>query len=204
MLMTTQEIETLLGVPNSTLSDWSNGNKRNSLAKLLRAIDIEAAKALIDTEDKKPKVSLKTQHIKLNKKLYKKDLLWSRENGSVISIKNLISIYLNTPNQEDIQTLVQQFGEHRVLHVLEKNRPFMNKNDYSEAKEQIEYFLSPEEYIQKHEQPTIEQLIQEPKQRYVEILMQQYSPQRILEMVKSYNITYPSLFRIQKMLGISA
>ena len=202
--MTTQEIETILGVPNSTLSDWSNSKKKDALAKLLRAIDVNTVKELIIQQEKKPKVSPKTQNIKLNKELYKKDLLWSRENGSIISIKNLISIYLNTPNQEDIQTLLQQFGEHRVLHVLEKNRPFMNKSDYSEAKEQIEYLLSPEEYIQKHELPTIEQLVQEPKQRYVEILMQQYSPQKILEMLKPYNITYPSLFRIQKILRISA
>ena len=201
--MTTQEIETLLGVPNSTLSDWSNGNKRNSLAKLLRAIDIEAAKALIDTEDKKPKVSLKTQRIKLNKKLYKKDLLWSREDGSIISIKNLISIYLNTPNQDDIETLLKQFGEDRVVDVLEKNKAFMHGDDYTEAKEQIEYALSLDKYTQMHGIEDIKAFVKEPKQRNIEILMKQFSPKKILEIAKDQNISYPAFFQLQKMLGTS-
>jgi len=56
----------------------------------------------------------RTQNIKLNKKLYKKDLLWSREDGTAISIRNLITIYLNTPNQEDTITLLKQFGGART------------------------------------------------------------------------------------------
>jgi len=202
--MTTQEIETILGVPNSTLSDWSNSDKRASLANLLRAIDLETAESLITEQERKPQVSPRTQSIKLNKKLYQKDLLWSREDGSLISIKNLITIYLNTPNQEDIRTLLKQFGEQRVLHVLEKNRAFTNMNDYKEAKEQIAYAISPQEYQNKYSLPSLEAIAASPKRRYLEILAKQFSANKVLEMLKKHNISYPALFKIQKTLGLSA
>ena len=202
--MTTNEIETILGVPNSTLSDWNNSDKRNSLAKLLQAIDLSTAQSLIDKQTQKPKVSPRTQSIKLNKKLYRKDLLWSREDGTVISIKNLITIYLNTPNQEDTRTLLKQFGEERVLHILEKNKAFMNMYDYKEVKEQIEYAISPKEYQDKYSLPSFKTIAAEPKHRYLEILAKQFSPNKVLEMLKEYNISYPALFKIQKTLGLSA
>ncbi|PHR54154.1 MAG: hypothetical protein COA44_13980 [Arcobacter sp.] len=202
--MTTQEIETILGVPNSTLSDWSNSDKRGSLAKLLRAIDLTTAQSLINKQAQKPKVSPRTQNIKLNKKLYKKDLLWSREDGAVISIKNLITIYLSTPNQEDTRTLIKQFGEERVLHVLEKNKALMNTHDYKEVEEQIEYTVSPKAYQDKYSLPSLKTIAAEPKHRYLEILAQQFSPAKVLEMLKDYNLSYPALFKIQKKLGLTA
>ena len=202
--MTTQEIETLLGVPNSTLSDWSNSSKRENLAKLLRAIDTTTAISLISQQEQKPKISPRTQNIKLNKKLYKKDLLWSCEDGSVISIKNLITIYLHTPNQEDTQTLLKQFGEERVLHTLEKNRAFMNIQDYKEVKEQIEYAISPQNYQEQYNLPSLQEIAKEPKRRYLEILAKSFSPSKVLEILKECNISYPALFKIKKTLGLSA
>jgi len=200
--MTTQEIENILGVPNSTLSDWNN-NKREPLALLLRAIDITTAKLLITQQEQKPKVSPRTQKIKLNKKLYKKDLFWSREDGSVIGIKNLITIYISTPSQEDIKTLLKQFGADRVLNVLEKNKALLNKCDYKEVKEQIEYSISPEKYENNYSLPSLNEIAREPKHRHLEILTKKFSPRKVLEMLMEYNISYPALFKIKKTLGIS-
>jgi len=202
--MTTQEIETILGVPNSTLSDWSNGSRREKLAKLLRAIDITTVEHLIYKHEQKPKISPKTQNIKLNKKLFNKDLLWSRENGSVMSIKNIISIYLNTPNQDDIKTLLNQFGEKRVLNVLHKNRPYMHSDDYTEANEQTQYAISSDTYTKTHLLPDIKEIIKNPKQRYIEILTKKYSNEKILEIAQSENISYPMMFQLKKILGKSA
>jgi len=52
------------------------------------------------------KFSSKTRFIKLRKEWFSIDLLWSRQNRSLIEINTLISIYLSTPNQNDTQTLL--------------------------------------------------------------------------------------------------
>ncbi|MDF1875659.1 hypothetical protein JHD48_07925 [Sulfurimonas sp. SAG-AH-194-I05] len=198
--MTTQEIHTLLNIPTSTLSDWDRSTKRNKLAKLLRAINTEEVVTLLNKKSTRPKFSEKTQKIKLNKKLFSKDLLWLKEDGEEIFIKELISIYLNIPNQEDTSKLIELFGEKRVKNVLNKTQDLMNSNDYQETYEQIEYVLNPLEYRKKYALPIIEVVLHNPKQRYIDLLQEEYSDEEILNLAKVNNVNLSSSLQIKKML----
>lgn len=202
--MTTQEITKLLEIPNSTLSDWDNSSKRKNLVKLLRALKSEDVISIITAKDQKAKYSPSTRKIRLNKKLFKKDMLWSRQDGSTIEIKNLISVYLNTPNQEDIATLLKLFGYERVISELHKNATSMPKEDYTEVLEQIAYANDPDGYFDSHPLPTLKQVLKRPKKRYIDALVKQYTPSELITMAKAFNVTYPSIFQIKKMTGLSA
>ena len=201
--MTTQEITQLLDVANSTLSDWDNSSKRKNLVKLLRALKSEDVVKIINAKDDQPKYSPSTRKIRLNKKLFKKDMLWSRQDGSQIEIKNLISIYLNTPNQEDTDTLLRMFGLQRVMSELNNNQSRIPIEDYEEALEQIEYANEPEAYFDHYALPSLKQILKKPKKRYIDALVKQYAPSELLIMAKEFGATYPSLFQIKKMTGLS-
>ncbi len=198
--MTTKEIQTLLAIPNSTLNDWEHSQKRGKLLKLLRGLDLEVATHIIDTYKPSIKYALNTRKIKLNKSVFKKDLLWSRPDGSEIEIKNLITIYLYNPNQEDIDTLLRHFGYQRVVALLKKQKNNMHPNDYQEALEQIDYSENPKEFFQIYTLPSVYQMLQHPKKRYIDTLQKQYTPENIYAMAKEYKISYPSLFQIKKMM----
>lgn len=202
--MTTQEITQLLDVPNSTLSDWNNSSKRKNLVKLLRALKSEDVIKIINAKENQQKYSPSTRKIRLNKKLFKKDMLWSRQDGSQIEIKNLIAIYLNTPNQEDTKTLLMLFGLERVKSELNNIQSQIPKEDYTEALEQIEYANDPEVYFDKYPLPGLKQVLKNPKKRYIDALIKHYTPSELLRMAKELELPYPALFQIKKMTGLSA
>lgn len=202
--MTTQEITQLLDVPNSTLSDWNNSSKRKNLVKLLRALKSEDVIKIINAKENQQKYSPSTRKIRLNKKLFKKDMLWSRQDGSQIEIKNLIAIYLNTPNQEDTKTLLMLFGLERVKSELNNIQSQIPKEDYTEALEQIEYANDPEVYFDKYPLPGLKKVLKNPKKRYIDALIKHYTPSELLRMAKELELPYPALFQIKKMTGLSA
>ena len=201
--MKLQEIYKILEIPDSTLSDWDKNPKRKKLMKLLRALDKKTVETLLEKEDFTPKYSIHTRKMKLDKRLFKQDLFYSREDGSVIDIDNLISIYLKQPNQDDTNTLLYLFGAKRVKKTLEKNKKHMTTQDYNEAEEQIEYSISSKRYQKKYTIPPIEEILKRPKKRYIDILHQKYSNSEILEIAVANNISYPALFQLRKMIGES-
>lgn len=201
--MKLQEIYKILEIPDSTLSDWDKNPKRKKLMKLLRALDKKTVETLLEKEDFTPKYSIHTRKMKLDKRLFKQDLFHSREDGSVIDIDNLISIYLKQPNQDDTNTLLYLFGAKRVQKTLEKNKKHMTTQDYNEAQEQIEYSISSKRYQKKYTIPPIEEILKRPKKRYIDILHQKYSNSEILEIAAANNISYPALFQLKKMIGES-
>ncbi len=202
--MTTQEITQYLDIPNSTLSDWEHNVKRERLVKLLRALGSDEVITILNAKNSKPKYSENTRKMTLNKKLFTKDLLWSRQDGSSIEIKNLISVYLQTPNQEDTERLVELFGSKRVISTLEKTRSLMLQEDATEAHEQIEYATEPETYFAKYRLPSLEHILKRPRKRYIDALMETYKPAELIDLAKGYGATFPTLFQIKKMTGISA
>ena len=201
--MTTKEITQLLNIPHSTLSDWESSDKRKKLAKLLRALAHEDVMEIINAKEDKTKYSEQTRKIRLNKKLFTKDLLWSRQDGSQIEVRNLIAIYLNTPNQEDTHTLLKLFGYERVFSVLQNHRSAMPEEDYRESLEQIEYAKEPETYFNNHPLPVLEQVLMRPKKRYIDALVKRYDASEIVNMAKEYGASFPSIFQIKKMTGLS-
>lgn len=202
--MTTQEIQQLLFIADSTLSDWENSPKRKNLVRLLRALKSDDVEKIINAKNHHPKYSEHTRNIRLNKKVFTKDLLWSRQDGSMIEIKNLIAVYISTPNQEDIDTLVNLFGYKRVMQILNQLRASMHNSDYVEVLEQIQYAQEPEAFYAAHLIPSIEEIVKKPKKRYLDQLIKQYSPSDIVEMAQKYGATFTSIFQIKKMTGLSA
>lgn len=199
--MTMKEIKLSLDISTSTMSDWNKSEKRSKLAKLLKNIDIETVNALLSIQDSQPKYSSKTQKIRLNKKLFTKDILWAQEDGSEVYIKNLISAFFNIPNQEDTEKIIQLFGEKRVLKVLNKHKLIMTPEDYQESYEQIQYTISPEEYFNNFDLPDLDAILHNPKQRHIDKLHQIYTEDELLKMVKDKNISLSALTQIKKFLN---
>ena len=199
--MTMKEIKSLLNISTSTMSDWNKSEKRSKLAKLLKNIDINTVQTLLDSEDTQPKYSTRTQKIKLNKKLFTKDILWAQEDGSEVYIKNLISAFFNIPNQEDTLKTIQLFGVKRVLRVLHKHKLIMTPEDYQENYEQIQYATSPKEYYDNFTLPDVDIVLQHPKQRHVDKLKELYTEDALLQMAKDKDISLSTLMQIKKFLN---
>jgi hypothetical protein len=202
--MTTQEIQQLLNIADSTLSDWENSPKRKNLVRLLRALKSDDVANIINAKNPHPKYSEHTRTIRLSKKLFTKDLFWSRQDGSMIDIKNLITVYLSNPNQEDTEVLINLFGYTRVLSVLNQIRPSMYEEDYSEALEQIQYAQEPEIFYTLHTIPPIEEIVKKPKQRYINQLIKHYNPSEIIKLAQKHGAPFSSIFQIKKMTGDNA
>jgi len=199
--MRLQEIEKTLGIADSTLSDWDRNPQRKKLMKLLRTLSKKEALFLLESEVFTPKYSSKTRKIKLQKKWFQKDLLYSREDNSLIEIDNMIAIYLKQPNQVDTNTLLYLFGSTRMKKVLQKIEAILDPIDYKEAKEQIEYAISKKRYKKEHPLPSLEKILENPKERYIEILQEKYSKKRIISMAEANNISYNAMFKIKKIVG---
>ena len=199
--MKLQEIENILGIADSTLSDWDRNPQRKKLMKLLRVLSKKEVLSLLESEEFTPKYSPKTRKIKLHKEWFQKDLLYSREDNSLIEIDNLIAVYLKQPNQADINTLLYLFGSTRLKRVLKKIEDTLDLVDYNEAKEQIEYAISKKRYKKEHPLPPVEKILENPKERYIEMLQEKYSKKRIIAMAEANNISYNAMFKIKKIVG---
>ena len=199
--MKLQEIENILGIADSTLSDWDRNPQRKKLMKLLRVLSKKEVLSLLESEEFTPKYSPRTRKIKLHKEWFQKDLLYSREDNSLIEIDNLIAVYLKQPNQADINTLLYLFGSTRLKRVLKKIEDTLDLVDYNEAKEQIEYAISKKRYKKEHPLPPVEKILENPKERYIEMLQEKYSKKRIIAMAEANNISYNAMFKIKKIVG---
>lgn len=202
--MTTIEITKMFQIADSTLSDWESNPKRQKLFILLRTISLDEAETYLQPKNTPSKFSPKTRFIKLRKEWFTIDLLWSRQDHSLIEINSLVSIYLSTPNQEDTQTLIRLFGVERVRSILMKLEDTMPIEDYNEAKEQIEFSIDPETYFEVHPLPSLEELLRHPKKRYMMYLTKQYSADELVKMAQKKKVPFNTLFQIKKMTGLSA
>lgn len=167
MNMTTTQITQIFHISDSNLSDLESNPKRQKLLTLLRSMSVDDVQSYLQPKNIPSKFSPKTRFIKLRKEWFKIDLLWSRQDRSLIKINTLISIYLSTPNQNDTETLLRLFGIERVRLVLSKLKENMNLEDYAEAHEQIDFAVASEKYFQTHTIPPIEELLHHPKTRYI-------------------------------------
>jgi hypothetical protein len=150
------------------------------------------------------KFSSKTRFIKLRKEWFIIDLLWSRQNRSLIEINTLISIYLSTPNQNDTEALLRLFGIERVQSVLSKLKETMAVEDYSEVQDQIDFAIDAEGYYAIHPLPPMEELLRHPKMRHITYLAKQYSTDELVKMAQERKVPFNAIFQIKKMMGYSA
>lgn len=202
--MTTAQITQMFHISDSTLSDWESNPKRQKLLTLLRSMSSDEAQSYLQPKNIPSKFSQKTRFIKLRKEWFMIDLLWSRQDRSLIEINTLITIYLSTPNQNDTQALLRLFGIERVNSVLSNLKETMSVEDYNEAKEQIDFAMDEEEYFQTHTLPPMEELLRHPKTRYITYLAKQYNTDELVTMAQEKKVPFNAIFQIKKMMRHSA
>lgn len=202
--MTTVEITQVFQISDSTLSDWQSNPKRKNLLTLLRTMNIEEVEAYLCSQKIPPKFSPKTRFIKLRKNWFSIDLLWSRQDRSVIDINSLISVYLLTPNQDDTEALIRLFGIERVRSILMKLKSTIPDEDFQEASEQLEFAMDSKSYYESHPLPSLENLLRHPKKRYIVYLSKHYTAEQLVQMAQEKKVPFNSLFQIKKMAGLSA
>jgi len=107
--MTQQQISKLLDVPDRTLRDWKKN--RHRLYTLLESLDYGEAKEKINAVDVDDVVIF-------DPTMYSHNLFWQTNKQSEQKVYAIISNYLSSMNEYDIQKLCEQFGKSMVKSVL--------------------------------------------------------------------------------------
>ena len=107
--MTQQQISKLLDVPDRTLRDWKKN--RHRLYSLLESLEYGEAKEKINAVDV-------DDVIVFDPTKYSHNLFWQTNEQSEQKIYSIISNYLSSMNEYDIQKLCEQFGKNMVKSVL--------------------------------------------------------------------------------------
>ncbi len=107
--MTQQQISKLLDVPDRTLRDWKKN--RNRLYTLLESLEYDEAKEKINAVDVDDVVIF-------DPSIYSHNLFWQTNEQSEQNVYAIISNYLSSMNEHDIQKLCEQFGKNMVKSVL--------------------------------------------------------------------------------------
>jgi len=107
--MTQQQISKLLDVPDRTLRDWKKSRQR--LYTLLESLEYDEAKEKINAVDVDDVVIF-------DPAIYSHNLFWQTNEQSEQNVYAIISNYLSSMNEHDIQKLCEQFGKNMVKSVL--------------------------------------------------------------------------------------
>jgi len=107
--MTQQQISKLLDVPDRTLRDWKKSRQR--LYTLLESLEYNEAKKKINAVDI-------DDIIIFDPSAYSHNLFWQTNEQSEQNVYAIISNYLSSMNEQDIQKLCEQFGKNMVKSVL--------------------------------------------------------------------------------------
>ena len=107
--MTQQQISKLLDIPDRTLRDWKKN--RHRLYNLLESLEDAFVKDKINAVDVDDVVIF-------NPRDYSHNLFWQTNEQSEQNVYAIISNYLSSMNEQDIQKLCEQFGKSMVKSVL--------------------------------------------------------------------------------------
>ena len=107
--MTQQQISKLLDVPDRTLRDWKKN--RHRLYTLLESLEYDEVKEKINAVDVDDVVIF-------DPAIYSHNLFWQTNEQSEQKVYSIISNYLSSMNEYDIQKLCEQFGKNMVKSVL--------------------------------------------------------------------------------------
>lgn len=144
--------------------------------------------------------SLKTKRIKLRKELFVSSMLWSIQDGDMVSINKIIAAYLISLNQQDAFTLIRLFGEKRVLAVLSKLEKYTSAQDYQEAMDQIFYVLHPEEYRSQASRKSVQNILLNLTQRDIDTLLLSMSEEKILAFARELNMSGAHLYYLKQLI----
>ena len=107
--MTQQQMSKLLDIPERTLRDWKHG--RNRLYALLENLEYEDAKNRINVVDMDDIIDFEPSE-------YSSNMFWQTNQKSQQKVYAIISNYLSTTNNSDINKLCSKFWKNIVRSVL--------------------------------------------------------------------------------------
>lgn len=126
-------------------------------------------------------------------------MLWSVQDGDVVSINKIIAAYLTSLNQQDAFTLLGLFGEERVFGVLSKLKESIPTQDYEEAMDQIFYVLHPEEYRNRAPKKSVQDVLSNLTQRDVDMLLLLMSEEEILAYADELNLNRTQVYYLKQL-----
>lgn len=147
--------------------------------------------------------SVKTKRIRLKKELFASSMLWSIQDGDMVSIDKIIAAYLTFLNQQDAFTLIKLFGEKRVLAVLSKLEKYTSVQDYQEAMDQIFYVVHPEEYRSRVPKKSVQDILSNLTQRDIDTLLLSMSEEEILTYAHELNISGADLYYLKQLIRLN-
>jgi hypothetical protein len=119
--MTQQQISKLLDVPDRTLRDWKKSRQR--LYNLLESLDYNEIKEKINAVDIDDVIIFDPRD-------YSNNLFWQTNEKSEQKVYSIISNYLSSMNESDIEKLCNQFGKNMVRSVLKDKYKKMYAKGY--------------------------------------------------------------------------
>lgn len=130
-------------------------------------------------------------------------MLWSVQDGDVVSINKIIAAYLSSLNQQDAFTIIRLFGEKRVLAVLSKLKKSTPARDYQEAMNQIFYVLHPAEYRSRVPNKSLQDVLSNLTQRDVDTLLLSMSEEEILAFAHELNLSSIQLYYLKQLIRLN-
>jgi len=80
------------------------------------------------------------KELPLNKQWFSVDLFWGTRNGHMLTVENIVVVYMDCASQIDTDKICELFGEARVIKII--NNCDMHPSNLKEAMIQIEYYKS--------------------------------------------------------------
>lgn len=127
-------------------------------------------------------------------------MLWSVQDGDIVSINKIIAAYLTSLNQQDSFTLLRLFGEKRVLAILSKLKESTPARDYQEAMDQIFYVLHPEEYRSRVPKKSVQDILTHLTQRDIDILLLSMNKEEILAFAHRLNLSSTRVYYLKQLI----
>ena len=80
------------------------------------------------------------KELPLNKKWFSFDLFWSTKDGHILTVENIVVVYMDRSSQINTDKLCELFGEDKIINII--NNCNMHPSNLKEAMIQIEYYKS--------------------------------------------------------------
>ena len=137
------------------------------------------------------------KELPLNKNWFSVDLFWSTKNGHILTVKNIVVVYMDRSSQINTDKLCELFGENRVIEII--NNCNMHPSNLKEAMIQIEYYKSKKYNLSfKVTNKDIARVSKDPKQRVVDYYLKNNKSDELYIIME--NMSFGTKFTVEKMI----
>ena len=150
----------------------------------------------------KPLIEDSITEVLLNKKWFYFDLVWTAQDNQMIGVNNLISVYMNRPEQRNTDKLIELFGVYRVIYCIDT---FLdNQAVIKEGVNQVRYrVLREKEKAEKRKNSTVDKsklslYLKKAKQRDIDRLLRTVGEEFLKSLL--VNLTFTEKLRVEKMI----